>query len=91
MTIVAIRHDGNAELACWLALTKENIDAHCQTLNPKHTLSPSLQAELRKEAALSAVDEQRRNKQAIEAENAANIAKMTENESAVSETLNPQP
>lgn len=38
---------------------------------------------MRKEAALSAVDEQQRIREAVEAENAANIAKMTENEAAV--------
>ena len=43
-----------------------------------------LQSKVRKEAALSAVDEQRRNKEATEAENAANIAKMAEHEAAVS-------
>ena len=42
-----------------------------------------LQSKVRKEAALSAVDEQRRNKEATEAENAANIAKMAEHEAAV--------
>jgi len=42
-----------------------------------------LQSEVRKEAALSAVDEQRKNKEATEAENAANIAKMAEHEAAV--------
>lgn len=42
-----------------------------------------MQSKVRKEAALSAVDEQRRNKEATEAENAANIAKMAEHEAAV--------
>ena len=42
-----------------------------------------VQSKVRKEAALSAVDEQRRNKEATEAENAANIAKMAEHEAAV--------
>lgn len=42
-----------------------------------------LQSKVRKEAASSAVDEQKRNKEATEAENAANIAKMAEHEAAV--------
>lgn len=46
-----------------------------------------MQSALRKEAALSAVDEQRHNKEAVEAENAANIAKMAEHEAAVSQML----
>ena len=49
-----------------------------------HLNGKLLQSKVRKEAALSAVDEQRRNKEATEAENAANIAKMAEHEAAVS-------
>ena len=43
-----------------------------------------MQSALRKDAALSAVDEQRHIREAVEAENAANIAKMAEHEAAVS-------
>ena len=43
-----------------------------------------MQSKVRKEAALSAVDEQRHNKEATEAENALNIADMAQHEAAVS-------
>ena len=47
----------------------------------------AVQSALRKDAALSAVDEQRRIREAVEAENAANIAKMAEHEAAVTLSL----
>ena len=46
-----------------------------------------MQAELRKEAAASAIEEQLKDKEATEADNAANLAKLAEHEALV----RPQP
>ena len=45
---------------------------------------PSLQSALKREAAASSVEEQLKEKEAIEAENAATNAKLMENEAQVS-------
>ena len=47
------------------------------------TCSPGAQAELRKEAAASAIEEQLKDKEATEADNAANLAKLAEHEALV--------
>lgn len=44
---------------------------------------PGAQAELRKEAAASAIEEQLKDKEATEADNAANLAKLAEHEALV--------